>query len=364
MTYKYEWTSVATGEPVTLTQTIDAEKSWYISSTLSMVLRGTTFAADCYGSDFPLVDGYREIKLLSRPGRGTMLRVKTPDAICQQILADYRAAEQAHRDHLLTDANIRYTIHDTTSYGIYNGFNGDLINSMARHYIRQLSEEFAPLISDEFLREVKKALDAQFNSAAQDTYTAFPEGENWSSEYLAVYRASVQDRTAPGVAYFKGADVFAALVEILNKQLPAYADKMATHYRAVAYKASSYPRQYTAEQARASEENYNRVVNEGGEGFVPHIVSGEEAENAREMVAVCNILYRNLTREDRRQIIFRETGEVVATFYTDHSMCLDEALNLVGEIVNDVNDERYSDEGDNVIIDGKRYYYDDLDMEW
>lgn len=196
MTYTYEWTSVATGKPVTLTQTIDANESCYISSTLSMVLRGTTFAADCYGSDFPLVDGYREIKLLSRPGRDTMLRAKTPDAICQQILADYRAAEQAHRDHLLTDADIRYTIHDTTSYGIYNGFNGDLINSMARHYIRQLSEEFAPLVSDEFLREVKKA------------------------------------------------------------------------------------------------------------------------------------------------------------------------LNLVGEIVNDVNDERYNDEGDNVIIDGKRYYYDDLDMEW
>lgn len=150
MTYTYEWTSVATGKPVTLTQTIDANESCYISSTLSMVLRGTTFAADCYGSDFPLVDGYREIKLLSRPGRDTMLRAKTPDAICQQILADYRAAEQAHRDHLLTDADIRYTIHDTTSYGIYNGFNGDLINSMARHYIRQLSEEFAPWSATNF----------------------------------------------------------------------------------------------------------------------------------------------------------------------------------------------------------------------
>ena len=64
------------------------------------------------------------------------------------------------------------------------------------------------------------------------------------------------------------------------------------------------------------------------------------------------------------KIIFRETGETVATVLTNHSMCLDEARNLVGEIVNDVNDERYNDVGDNVIIDGKRYYYDDLDMEW
>jgi hypothetical protein len=45
-------------------------------------------------------------------------------------------------------------------------------------------------------------------------------------------------------------------------------------------------------------------------------------------------------------------------------MSLDDAINLVGEIINDANDARYSDDGDNVIIAGERYWYEDLDMEW
>lgn len=63
------------------------------------------------------------------------------------------------------------------------------------------------------------------------------------------------------------------------------------------------------------------------------------------------------------KIINTITNETVAEILTNHSMTLDEAINLVGEIINDADDERFSEDGDNVIIDGKRYWWEDLDIE-
>jgi hypothetical protein len=64
------------------------------------------------------------------------------------------------------------------------------------------------------------------------------------------------------------------------------------------------------------------------------------------------------------KIINTITNETVAEILTNHSMTLDEAINLVGEIINDADDERFSEDGDNVIIDGKRYWWEDLDIEY
>lgn len=57
-------------------------------------------------------------------------------------------------------------------------------------------------------------------------------------------------------------------------------------------------------------------------------------------------------------------GHTVATINTNHSMSLDEAINLVGEIITDMNDPRYDDEDGNVIIGENRYQYEDIEMEY
>ena len=57
------------------------------------------------------------------------------------------------------------------------------------------------------------------------------------------------------------------------------------------------------------------------------------------------------------KIINTTTQETVAEIMTNHSMSLDEAINLVGEIFS-------ANEGENVLIDGNWYYYEDLDMLW
>lgn len=50
------------------------------------------------------------------------------------------------------------------------------------------------------------------------------------------------------------------------------------------------------------------------------------------------------------------TEEIISRIVTNRSMCLDEAIQLVGTIHNENTDE-------NVEIDGEWYYYDDLDYK-
>ncbi len=61
------------------------------------------------------------------------------------------------------------------------------------------------------------------------------------------------------------------------------------------------------------------------------------------------------------KIIVKSTKEIVAEITGGKGMTLDEAIDFVGEFINDANDGRFSDDGDNVIIDGERYWYEDLD---
>lgn len=58
----------------------------------------------------------------------------------------------------------------------------------------------------------------------------------------------------------------------------------------------------------------------------------------------------------------KSTGEIVGEILANHTMTLDECIECIGgEIISDMNDPRWSDDGDNVIINGKRYWYDDLE---
>ena len=62
------------------------------------------------------------------------------------------------------------------------------------------------------------------------------------------------------------------------------------------------------------------------------------------------------------KIVDTNTNETVAEILGGNRMTLDEAINFVGEIINDENDERFSNDGDNVIINGERYWYEDLEI--
>ena len=57
------------------------------------------------------------------------------------------------------------------------------------------------------------------------------------------------------------------------------------------------------------------------------------------------------------RIINKMSGKAIAEITTNHSMTLDDAINLVGEIHPEETDE-------NVKIGENWYYYDDLELEY
>ena len=57
------------------------------------------------------------------------------------------------------------------------------------------------------------------------------------------------------------------------------------------------------------------------------------------------------------------TNEIIAKINTNHSMTLDEALELIGaEIINGLDNGRWTNDYYCVIFDGERYWYDDLEL--
>ena len=66
-----------------------------------------------------------------------------------------------------------------------------------------------------------------------------------------------------------------------------------------------------------------------------------------------------------QKMISKSTGEVVGRIFTDRGMTLDAYIELLGgEIICNEADDRFDQDGENVIIDGKRYYYDDLEVRY
>ena len=59
--------------------------------------------------------------------------------------------------------------------------------------------------------------------------------------------------------------------------------------------------------------------------------------------------------------VFTTTGELIGEICTNHSMTLEEAIECIGgEFIVDMDDDRWSDEGDNIIIEGRRFWHEEL----
>lgn len=64
------------------------------------------------------------------------------------------------------------------------------------------------------------------------------------------------------------------------------------------------------------------------------------------------------------KIIDKISNVTVATIIGGENLTLDQALDLIGAVnVDDMVNDLYSNDGDNIITpDGKRWWYDDLDL--
>ena len=69
------------------------------------------------------------------------------------------------------------------------------------------------------------------------------------------------------------------------------------------------------------------------------------------------------TKEYNRKTL--ENLEYVGEVVTTQGLTLEEVIDLLGgEIINDENDDRFSNDGDNVIINGVRRWYENLVEIW
>jgi hypothetical protein len=63
------------------------------------------------------------------------------------------------------------------------------------------------------------------------------------------------------------------------------------------------------------------------------------------------------------KVINKMNGEVIGAIVTNHSMTIEQAIDCIGgEIITDMNDSRWSNDYDNVIINGKRYWMEDIQI--
>lgn len=66
----------------------------------------------------------------------------------------------------------------------------------------------------------------------------------------------------------------------------------------------------------------------------------------------------------RFTLINGPTQEELGSFCTNRRVTVDEIIESIGgEIIDDMNDDRFSEDGDNVLVNGKRYWYEELEVE-
>lgn len=315
-TYTYEWTSQKTGKPVSLSATISTKDTDTMSHLeLHVSHNGREFRWNPLG----LCGLTRKMGLphtdfvtcpLKEIGGDAMIKLSIPWDIASDIQDKMDTAEADHVTYMMTDAKLRYEVHPDNILDINSGFSDSLISSLISRRVdmigkdieaanKEASHVFLIAMDDALSRKIKSQLDDIFFDQALDDYTPFPAHKWWSGEYLEVYNKQLAEHTAPGEAYIRSADVMTALDFLLADLFSAKLQDMVAEYDRTADKEANYAHHYTPEEVAAWEEQYNKVVNEGGEGYVPHIITQYEAAQAADMADACAAMIRKLKRIKR-----------------------------------------------------------------
>ena len=109
---------------------------------------------------------------------------------------------------------MEYTLHDTTAYGICNGFNESEISIMLCDEAKKLGLDILDCSSTQILKLLNS--DPELKEIAQTHYVPDPVLESWSSDYKACWREMVESGTAPGHGEVPDDIVRQKLYAILN----------------------------------------------------------------------------------------------------------------------------------------------------
>ena len=167
-----------------------------------------------------------DVKINGKDIAGVVL----PEDILTEIKAIYEQFKKEDLEKRL-NSDIKYTMNDTTAYGIYNGISAFDITEIISDIKRQYNSNVF-IFADDIAKILNH--DEELKQIAIETYRADPEGD-WTEEYLTWFRAAAKEKKAPGYGIIPNHIIRAKITEIvLNK---------------------------TAEENKAKEEEQNRINN-------------------------------------------------------------------------------------------------------
>lgn len=96
----------------------------------------------------------------------------------------------------LINQDFKYTLNDTTSYGIYNGISELDIRAL----VFDIASNFKLSVLDYDDKEIVRRINfnVEIKKIAEKSYIPYPENSGWSDEYKTIHRKMVDNKTAPG----------------------------------------------------------------------------------------------------------------------------------------------------------------------
>lgn len=139
--------------------------------------------------------------------------VGLPEDVLTEIKDLYEQFKKEDLEKRL-NSDIRYTMNDTTAYGIYNGISEFSITEIVEDIKKQHnSNAFI------FAKEIAEILnnDEELKQIAIETYRPDPEG-NWNEKYLAWFRAAAKEKKAPGYGIIPNHIIRAKITDIILRK--------------------------------------------------------------------------------------------------------------------------------------------------
>lgn len=180
-----------------------------------------------------------------------------------------------------------YIVNDRNAYGIDNGFSyfDPKFKATLKSYLISL-HDLDYCLYDDICESVHLNLlrDNDIAQQAKEWYTPYPEQDGWTDEHKDIYRQGVIDKTYPGKCDVPDEIAVQWIRAAANAVLMAKAPVIAEKCRRTITKAENQSDIPSVEVARQREKKYNDLYNEGGYGYVPHIVHDVEYEHAKKLL--------------------------------------------------------------------------------
>lgn len=274
-TTTYAWTSAKTGEEIKLFITSGAsELRARFEAKAEMEFRGIKLSGSVDGTSI-----HGEITLHGwQDDKRANVHITIPDEIADKISADLHAAA-ARFEYEFWHGTHSYRVNEDSEYRSYNGF-GPSVGRMIRLVLKSIDPEGHLSLNDsdrDIVHKVMGWLRSRFEAQAQATYTPRPADPTWCPEALKRHEELVAARKAAGTAEIKAEEIRTMIEALLRDEIEYRAPWEIHRIDALLKNAKDI----SDEQARREEYQYNLIHNNGGDGYVPHVVGRGEAEALR-----------------------------------------------------------------------------------